>query len=119
MPPTSEAERPSPSPARSEACPVTAESDLLFGRLALENGLIDQVQLVAAFQARTRDKQRDLANHLLARGNLDADQRAIGEALVALHIRVKPDKDTQDKGKIRQRYAKFRDISRKPLCHSN
>lgn len=36
------------------------DRDLLFGLLALQNGLIDQVQLVAAFQAWTRDKARPL-----------------------------------------------------------
>jgi hypothetical protein len=33
---------------------IAAERDMLFGLLALQNGLIDQVQLVAAFQAWTR-----------------------------------------------------------------
>ena len=55
---------------------IAAESDLLFGLLALQNGLIDQVQLVAAFQAWTRDKARSLADPLVARGDLDADARA-------------------------------------------
>jgi eukaryotic-like serine/threonine-protein kinase len=44
--------------------------------LALQNGLLDQVQLVAAFQAWTRDKARSLADPLVARGDLDADARA-------------------------------------------
>ena len=47
-----------------------------------QNGLIDQGQLVAAFQAWTRDKARPLADHLVGRGDLDADQRAVVEALV-------------------------------------
>ncbi len=64
-----------------------ASRDLLFGLLALQNGLIDQVQLVAAFQARTRDKEHDLADHLVARGDLDAEQRAGVEAMVALHLK--------------------------------
>jgi hypothetical protein len=37
---------------------LAAERHLLFGLLALQNGLIDQVQLVAAFQAWARDKSR-------------------------------------------------------------
>ena len=41
---------------------------LLFGLLALQNGLIDQSQLVAAFHAWTRDKARSLADHLEAHG---------------------------------------------------
>ena len=36
---------------------MAADRDLLFGLLALQNGLIDQGQLVAAFQAWTRDKR--------------------------------------------------------------
>jgi signal transduction histidine kinase/tRNA A-37 threonylcarbamoyl transferase component Bud32 len=60
---------------------------LLFGLLALQNGLIDQVQLVAAFQAWTRDRGRDLADHLVARGDLDADQRAGVEMMVGLHLK--------------------------------
>jgi eukaryotic-like serine/threonine-protein kinase len=65
---------------------AAADNQLLFGLLALQNGLIDQVQLVAAFQAWTRDKQRELADHLLARGDLDKVQRSAVEALLALHI---------------------------------
>ena len=64
-----------------------ADHDLLFGLLALQNGLIDQDQLVAAFRAWTRDRSRPLAEHLAARGDLDADQRAALEAMVALHLR--------------------------------
>jgi serine/threonine-protein kinase len=65
-----------------------ADRDLLFGLLALQNGLIDQVQLVAAFHAWTRDKGRPLAEHLVARGDLDADQRACVDAMVALHVKI-------------------------------
>src|SRR5215468_11749836 len=66
---------------------TSAERNLLFGLLALQNGLIDQVQLVAAFQAWTRDKARALADHLVERGDLDADDRAAVEALVARHLK--------------------------------
>src|SRR3954447_13163944 len=61
--------------------------DLLFGLLALQNGLIDQGQLVAAFQAWTRAKARPLAEHLAARGDLDPEQRAGVEAMVGVHLR--------------------------------
>ncbi len=66
---------------------MAADRDLLFGMLALQNGLIDQVELVAAFQAWTRDKARPLAEHFVARGDLDAEQRAGVEAMVALHLK--------------------------------
>jgi hypothetical protein len=55
---------------------AAADRHLLFGLLALQNGLIDQVQLVAAFQAWTGDKARSLADPLVARDDLDAGARA-------------------------------------------
>jgi serine/threonine-protein kinase len=65
----------------------TAESNLLFGLLALQNGLIDQDQLVAAFRGWTRDRSRPLADYLAARGDLDPEQRAGVEAMVRLHLK--------------------------------
>ena len=64
-----------------------ANRDLLFGLIALQNGMIDQSQLVAAFQAWTLEKDRPLAEHLVGRGDLEADQRAIIEAMVGLHLK--------------------------------
>jgi len=67
--------------------PADASRDLLFGLLALHNGLIDQAQLVAAFQAWTLDKELPLAEHLAARGTFDAEDRGAVEALVARHLK--------------------------------
>jgi serine/threonine-protein kinase len=64
-----------------------ADRNLLFGLLALQNGLIDQGQLFAAFQAWSRDKDRAIADHLIGRGDLDADDGAVIEALVARHLK--------------------------------
>ena len=50
---------------------IAADRHLLFGLLALQNGLINQAQLVAAFQAWTLDKARDLAAHLIGLGHLN------------------------------------------------
>src|SRR5262249_51779891 len=66
---------------------AAADRHLLFGLLALQNGLIDQGALVAAFQAWTRDKSRSLADQLVARGDLHADACADLEAIVALHVK--------------------------------
>ena len=66
---------------------ITAEKNLLFGLLALQNGLIDQGQLVAAFQAWILDKARALAEHLVARGDLDEEQCAAVGTLVSLHLK--------------------------------
>ena len=65
----------------------SADRNLLFGLLALQIGLIDQAQLVAAFQAWTLNKARPLADHLAARGDLDDEDRAAVEALVARHLK--------------------------------
>jgi eukaryotic-like serine/threonine-protein kinase len=66
---------------------IAADRNLLFGLLALQNGLINQVQLVAAFQAWTLDKALALADHLVGRGDLDVDDRSAVDALVARHIK--------------------------------
>ena len=58
-----------------------------FGLLALQNGLIDQVQLVAAFQAWTRDKLRPLADYLIDRGDIDAADRAAVEVLASRNLK--------------------------------
>jgi serine/threonine protein kinase/tetratricopeptide (TPR) repeat protein len=63
-----------------------ADRHLLFGLLALQTGLIQQAQLVAAFHAWTCDKARPLADHLVALGHLDPAQRAAIEALTAVHV---------------------------------
>jgi hypothetical protein len=67
---------------------VTAAADrhLLFGLLALQNGLIDQVQLVSAFQAWTLDKSKSLADHLETRGDLTGPRRVLLDVLVDVHL---------------------------------
>src|SRR6516162_3714926 len=67
--------------------PMTADCHLLFGLLALQNGIINQGQLLAAFQAWALDKSTGLADHLAARGDIDADDRAAVEALAARHLK--------------------------------
>ena len=84
------AQRPkSPRPGAVEARPAPADADrhLLFGLLALQVGLIDQAQLVAAFHAWARDKTQPLDYHLTALGYLDGDQRGLVEALAAQHLK--------------------------------
>jgi tetratricopeptide (TPR) repeat protein len=63
-----------------------ADRNLLFGLLALQNGLIDQSQLVAAFRSWTRQKDRPLAEHLVGLSALDSAQRGVIEAMVGLHV---------------------------------
>jgi serine/threonine-protein kinase len=70
------------------AKPSDPSRDLLFGLLALQNGLIDQGGLFTAFAAWTRDKGRTLADHLVELGQLDAPRRAAVEAIAGLHIQA-------------------------------
>ena len=67
---------------------MTAKADrhMLFGLLALQNGIVNQGQLVAAFQAWTLDKSKSLADHLQARGNLKGATRALLEGLAEVHL---------------------------------
>jgi serine/threonine-protein kinase len=65
---------------------ASADRHLLFGLLALQNGLIDQGQLMLAFQAWTRDKAKTLGEHLEARGDLSGAKRALLEALAEVHL---------------------------------
>jgi eukaryotic-like serine/threonine-protein kinase len=64
----------------------STESDLLLGLLALQNGLLNQAQLLAAFQAWSLDKSRTLAAHMEARGDLTSAQRGLLEALAIMHL---------------------------------
>ena len=66
---------------------AAADRNLLFGLLALQNGLIDQDQLVAAFRVWSRDKSRQIGEYLVERGDLDADQRDAVAVMVGLHER--------------------------------
>jgi eukaryotic-like serine/threonine-protein kinase len=68
--------------------PSDPSRDLLFGLLALQNGLIDQGGLFTAFAAWTRDKGRPLADHLVELGHLDAPRRAVVEAIAGLHVQA-------------------------------
>ena len=67
--------------------PASAENNLLFGLLALQNGLVDQSALVAAFHAWTRDKARSMAEILLGHGAIDAEERALLEGLASKHLK--------------------------------
>ncbi len=59
--------------------------NLLFGLLALQNGLIDPSDLVAAFRVWVRDKNQSLAGYLIGRGQLEQDCKTALDALVELY----------------------------------
>jgi eukaryotic-like serine/threonine-protein kinase len=63
-----------------------ADRNLLVGLLALQNGLINQAQLVAAFQEWSLEKGHALVDHLVSFGHLNDAQTAVVEALADLHV---------------------------------
>jgi serine/threonine-protein kinase len=67
---------------------ATAETDqnLLFGILALQNGLIEQPDLIAAFQSWTKERARSMAQVLVERGVLTQADRSMLEGLVRRHV---------------------------------
>ena len=72
---------------RSVLMVAGADGHLLFGLIALQVGLVDQGQLVAAFQAWARDKSRPVADHLVDLAGLDVESRGVIDAMVALHVK--------------------------------
>src|SRR5262249_24584732 len=83
MPPRGRPGRESPPMARA----ADAHRDLVFGLLALQTGLIDQGQLVAAFHAWTRAQGRPMAAILAERGALAAARGAVVGAGVGQHLK--------------------------------
>ena len=60
--------------------------DLLFGLFALKCGMIDQAQLVSAFETWAHDQNRPMAEILDGMAVIDAAGRALVERLVASHL---------------------------------
>ena len=61
---------------------VESDSSLLFGMLALQNGLVDQPDLIAAFQYWCKDRSRAMAQFLVERGALSEADRAMIDGLI-------------------------------------
>jgi hypothetical protein len=58
---------------------IVADRDLLFGLLALQNGLSVQAALFAAVQTWTRDESKSLADHLGRRDIMTRSAAAAAE----------------------------------------
>jgi tetratricopeptide (TPR) repeat protein/tRNA A-37 threonylcarbamoyl transferase component Bud32 len=67
--------------------PIDPSRDLLFGLLALQTGLINQAQLVAAFHAWTQAADRPMAAILAEQGALSTPCATLVEGLVIEHLR--------------------------------
>jgi eukaryotic-like serine/threonine-protein kinase len=66
---------------------AAAESDssLLFGILALQNGLIEPPDLIAAFQCWFKERSRPMAQLLIERGALTENDRTMLDGLIRRH----------------------------------
>src|SRR5437867_3714808 len=60
-----------------------ASQDLLLGLLALQSGLIDQAQLLTAFETWSHAKDRSMVEILVGAGVLDKPGRTLLEGLIA------------------------------------
>src|SRR5262249_48314072 len=65
-----------------------APRDLLFGLLALQNGMVNRDQLVAAFGAWPGSSGRHLADLLAEPGALRPEHRPLLDALVDAHLKL-------------------------------
>lgn len=72
------------------------ELQLLLGLLALQAGLIDQDQLLAAFRDWSRERSMPLTAALLRKRALEPDQVALLEGLAAQHLK----KHSGDAGRL-------------------
>ncbi len=65
---------------------VESDRNLLFGILALQNGLIEQPDLIAAFQCWSKDRSLPMDQVLVERGALTEGDRAMLDSLVRRHV---------------------------------
>ncbi len=64
---------------------LESDTSLLFGILALQNGLIEQPDLIAAFQCWCKERSRPMAQVLVERGTLTESDRSMLDGLVRRH----------------------------------
>jgi hypothetical protein len=87
-----------------------AERDLLFGTLAFQTGLIDQIALESACRARAGDEEKTLARILVDQGALDDEGKV---SVVSRRFRVGCEKLAQDRLRaiqIREGMLRFADV---------
>jgi eukaryotic-like serine/threonine-protein kinase len=80
--------QPRPGPEPTVLKRSVADSNLLFGILALQNNFISREALVNAFNAWIADKSRSLGQILRDRGDLDTAHGALLEALAREHLKL-------------------------------
>jgi len=65
---------------------VEADRNLLFGILAVQNGLIEQADLIGALKNWSRERSSPIAQVLVERGALSEDDRSLLEGLLRRHV---------------------------------
>jgi serine/threonine protein kinase len=65
---------------------VETDQNLLFGILALQNGLIEQPDLIAAFQCWSKERSRPMSQVLVERRALSEADRTMLDGLVRRHV---------------------------------
>jgi serine/threonine-protein kinase len=65
---------------------VEADRNLLFGILAVQNGLIEQTDLIDAIQSWARERSSPIAQVLVERGVLSENDRSLLDDLVRRHV---------------------------------
>ena len=75
---------------------VESDGNLLFSILALQNGLIEPADLIAAFQCWLKQRSRPISRVLVERGALTEEDRAMLDGLVRRHV----EKQSGDAGRI-------------------
>ncbi|HKI21450.1 MAG TPA: hypothetical protein VKA15_26380, partial [Isosphaeraceae bacterium] len=65
---------------------VEADRDLLFGILAVQNGLIEQADLMGALSSWSRERSGPIAQVLVDRGALSEDDRSLVEGLIRRQV---------------------------------
>ena len=103
---------------------LAADGNLLFGLLALQNGLIDQGALFAAFTTWTRARNRSIADILVEDGALRPDDRSLLAPLVARHLSMHggdPEKSlaaVSVGASTRERLTQLNQLNDSELCFS-
>ena len=83
--------------------PDDATRDLLFGLLALQNGMVTRDQLVIAFTVWTATPGKALADLLAEQGALRPEHRPLLDALADAHVKLHGSDSEKSSSRSRQR----------------
>ena len=86
---------PTSAPIGPASSTPVARRDLLFGRMAIHNGFIDQVDLDNALSQQQADPVKSLADFLVESGSIPEDDRRLIEHLCRRHVEMHGDDPQQ------------------------